>query len=82
MSRRMATTSTSELCRRFLGAGRTRVKKAAQHVPQSGLTDVMCRVEFGRTNERLMAGEVFRVSETFEGADGTLRLGLQGRNSR
>ena len=57
-------------------------QKAAQHVPQSGLTDLMCRVEFGRTNERLMAGEVFRVSETFEGADGTLHLGLQGRNCR
>lgn len=30
----------------------------------------------GRTNERLVAGEVFRVSETFEGSDGTLFLKL------
>jgi len=29
-----------------------------------------------RTNERLIAGEVFRVSETFEGSDGTLYLKL------
>ena len=29
-----------------------------------------------RTHERLIAGEVFRVSETFEGADGTLYLKL------
>lgn len=29
-----------------------------------------------RTNERLVAGEVFRVSETFEGSDGTLFLKL------
>ena len=29
-----------------------------------------------RTEERLIAGEVFRVSETFEGSDGTLYLKL------
>ena len=29
-----------------------------------------------RTHERLIAGEVFKVSETFEGSDGTLYLKL------
>ena len=36
----------------------------------------LCGEVCARTHERLVAGEVFRVSETFEGSDGTLCLDL------